>query len=109
MSVMYELMTSKLLVRHLNQPYHVQLSSPHGFRVSNLMFVDDCLIFYKAPTKTIRNTLNILNSFSVPLDKEFTFISHNLMTDGMARVAMTEKPHLSDIICHIHSLLPTFT
>lgn len=33
------------------------LSSPGGFRVSNLVFADDCLLFAKATTKGARNII----------------------------------------------------
>lgn len=51
------------LIRHLNllainSKNHVGiLSSPRGFRVSNLVFADDCFLFAKATTKGARNIL----------------------------------------------------
>ncbi|KAL6194503.1 hypothetical protein ACLB2K_035587 [Fragaria x ananassa] len=40
------------------------LSSPFGFRVSNLMFADDCLIFAKATKKAAGNINTVLNAFA---------------------------------------------
>lgn len=40
------------------------LTSPKGFKVSNLMFVDDCLIFAKSIGKAARNILQVLNDFA---------------------------------------------
>lgn len=40
------------------------LSSPHGLRISNLDFADDCLIFAKATSFAARNIKRILDSFS---------------------------------------------
>lgn len=39
------------------------LSSPHGFRISNLMFADDCLIFARASSVAARNIFKVLNNF----------------------------------------------
>ncbi|KAL6210713.1 hypothetical protein ACLB2K_015945 [Fragaria x ananassa] len=40
------------------------LSSPFGFRVSNLMFADNCLIFAKATKKAAGNINTVLNAFA---------------------------------------------
>lgn len=40
------------------------LSSPHGLRISNLLFADDCLIYSKASPTAARNIFKTLNDFS---------------------------------------------
>uniref|UniRef100_UPI0005C8FB06 uncharacterized protein LOC105353379 n=1 Tax=Fragaria vesca subsp. vesca TaxID=101020 RepID=UPI0005C8FB06 len=45
------------------------LSSPFGFRVSNLMFADDCLKFAKATKKAAGNINTVLNAFKSSIGK----------------------------------------
>ena len=40
------------------------LTSPFGYKVSNLIFADGCLIFAKATTKGARKVLEVLNKFA---------------------------------------------
>lgn len=40
------------------------LSSLRGYRISNLVFVDDCLLFAKATSKGAKHILHLLNPFS---------------------------------------------
>lgn len=40
------------------------LSSPRGFRISHLMFVDDCLVFAKANHKVASTIRDILDKYS---------------------------------------------
>lgn len=40
------------------------LPTPQVFRVTNLMFADDCLIFAKATSIAVRNVAKVLNDFS---------------------------------------------
>lgn len=57
------------LIRHFNMlatnpKSHVGiLSSPRGYRISNLVFVDDCLLFSKATSKEAKHILHLLNLF----------------------------------------------
>lgn len=58
------------LIRHLslivsNPKSHVGiLSSPRGFKISKLVFSDDCLLFAKATVKGAKTILSILNMFT---------------------------------------------
>lgn len=76
------------LIRHLslitsNLKSHVGiLSSPRGFKISNLFFSNDCLLFAKATVKGARTILSILKLFLVSLicllglrDNRQTFIN----------------------------------
>lgn len=40
------------------------LTSPCGFKISNLVFTDECWLFPKATSKAARNILGVLNSFA---------------------------------------------
>ncbi|KAI5312444.1 hypothetical protein L3X38_041617 [Prunus dulcis] len=57
-------------IRHLNkltESTRTQvglLSSPHGYRISNLVFADDCLIFAKATPAASRKVLDVLAAFA---------------------------------------------
>ena len=63
------------LIRSLNElaytpkPHISLLTSPFGYKVSNLVFADDCLIFAKATIKGARNVLEVLNKFANDLLK----------------------------------------
>lgn len=46
---------------------------PCGYRISNLFFVDDCLIFSKATKKASRNILHVLNQFSKASGQRINF------------------------------------
>lgn len=54
------------------------LSSPHGLRISNLMFADDCLIFGKASKVGARRILKILDDFSVASGQKINFHKSSL-------------------------------
>lgn len=67
------------LIRQLNElaltpKAHVGLlTSPFGYKISNLVFVDDCLLFAKASMKGARNILVILNSFAKAFSQKINF------------------------------------
>ncbi|KAL6200146.1 hypothetical protein ACLB2K_029928 [Fragaria x ananassa] len=67
------------LIRHLNpladKPSSQVgiLSSPCGYRIANLMFADDCLIFCKTSSRAARNVLSVLNNFSEASGKKINF------------------------------------
>lgn len=58
------------------------LTSPRGFEVSNLMFVDDCLIFAKTSKGAARNILNILNMFASTSRQKINFHKSSLYFSG---------------------------
>ena len=72
------------LIRHFNilanNPCnHVGiLSSPFGFRVANLMFVDDCLIFSRAFTKVARKIAFLLHQFAEVSGQKINFQKSSL-------------------------------
>lgn len=72
------------LIRHLNllainSKNHVGiLSSPRGFRVSNLVFTDDCLLFAKVTTKGARNILQAFNLFAKASGQQINFHKSSL-------------------------------
>jgi hypothetical protein len=49
------------------------LTSPFGFRVSNLMFADDCLIFSRASSTAARNIFKVLHQFSAASGQRINF------------------------------------
>lgn len=67
------------LIRHLNvlalkSKTHVGLlSSPLGFRISNLMFADDCLIFGKASCSAARRISKVLDDFAKASGQKINF------------------------------------
>ncbi|KAL6209023.1 hypothetical protein ACLB2K_019966 [Fragaria x ananassa] len=54
------------------------LTSPLGFRISNLMFADDCLIFAKASKKAARNISQVLDAFSAASGQKINFHKSSL-------------------------------
>lgn len=72
------------------------LSSPGGFRISTLVFADDCLIFARATSVAARNITKLLDFFSkvyhqqVNLHKSTVFFSNN--------VTRSVKTHLSNLL-----------
>lgn len=54
------------------------LSSPLGFRISNLMFADDCLLFAKATKKATRNICKVLDAFSAASGQKINFHKSSL-------------------------------
>ncbi|KAL6190194.1 hypothetical protein ACLB2K_036592 [Fragaria x ananassa] len=72
------------LIRNLNllasnSKYHVGLlTSPLGFRISNLMFADDCLIFAKASKKAARKISQVLDAFSAASGQKINFHKSSL-------------------------------
>lgn len=81
------------LIRHFNSLAsnpcnHIGiLSSPRGFRVVNLMFVDDCLIFSRASTKAARKIALLLKRFAevsgqkINFNKSSLYFSNNTPTN----------------------------
>ena len=51
------------------------LSSPGGFRISNLVFADDCLLFAQATPKGVRNVFQILKMFAPTVGQQVIFIN----------------------------------
>lgn len=72
------------LIRHINALSFSPrtnvglLISPRGFKVSNLMFADDCFIFAKASKGSARNTLNVLNNFALTSGLKINFNKSSL-------------------------------
>lgn len=54
------------------------LTAPRGFRVTNLMFADDCLIFAKATNSAARNIAKVLNDFSNAFGQKINFHKSSL-------------------------------
>ena len=60
------------------------LSSPRGFRISNLMFADDCLIFARASSVAARNIFRVLSNFGhasgqrINFNKSTIYFSNNV-------------------------------
>lgn len=72
------------LIHHLNDlssipKSHVSLlTSPFGFKISNLAFADNCLLFAKASTKGARNILGILDKFAKVCGQQINFHKSSL-------------------------------
>ena len=72
------------LIRHLNDlssipKSHVSLlTSPFGFKISNLALAGDCLLFAKAPTKRARNILGMLDKFAKVCGQQINFHKSSL-------------------------------
>lgn len=72
------------LVRHLNLTTSNPktnvgiLSSPKGLKISNLVFVDDCLLFAKAIIRGAKTILNILNAFTKAAGQQVNFHKSSL-------------------------------
>lgn len=67
------------LIRHFNMQAtnpksHVGiLSSPRGYRIFNLVFADDCLLFAKATSKGAKHILHLLNLLSSTAGQQVNF------------------------------------
>ena len=92
------------LIKHFNEmattpKSHVGImSSLGGFKISNLVFADNCLLFARATTKGARNVLHVLNMFAktsgqkVNFHKSSLYFSEN--TNAQTRNAIVNVLHI---------------
>lgn len=72
------------------------LSSPRGFRISNLVFADDCLIFAKVTLVAARNINKLLISFSKVSGQKINF--HKSTVYFSNNVSASSRSNLSNIM-----------
>ncbi|CAL9007199.1 unnamed protein product [Prunus brigantina] len=72
------------------------LSSPHGYRISNLVFADDCLIFVKAMPVAARKVLAILEAFAKASGQRINF--HKSTIYFSPRVQSNVKSNISNVL-----------
>lgn len=90
------------LIRHLNQLCSKSksqvglLSSPCDFRISNLTFADDCLIFSKASHVAARNLVNVLDAFSKVSGQHINY--HKSTLYFSTNVPRNSRAHLSQVL-----------
>lgn len=69
------------------------LTSPNGFRISNLLFVDDYLIFGRATPKAARNISTILHNFSLTFGQQINLdtstICFSLRVDASVKLSIS--------------------
>lgn len=89
-------------IRHLNkltESTRTQvglLSSPHSYRISNLVFADDCLIFAKATPAAARKVLAVLEAFAKASGQRINF--HKSTIYFSPRVQSHVKNNISTVL-----------
>lgn len=92
-----ESLIRKLNALALKPKKHVGiLSSPCGFRITNLMFADDCLIFGRASSTAARNIVSVLNDFSHASGQKINF--HKLSVYFSPNVTSHDKSCIVNIL-----------